>query len=354
MLDRANLAAVDTRTRRGDGLGRAHGRRGRRRRAHGERAASPWVAMSSRSERCAGTGLAALTADGSASPTGARRSAGRSGRSRRTAPRSGVRRRPILARREPDAAKPRHDRPREPRAWRPGGPTVNSGVWAIAPSGDGADRLPRRRVHDRRRQGTAAARGARRRGRRAPAVGAPGASAVVRSLVAGAREELWVGGPVHDDRRRATPRRRRGRDRERTRDGWEATANGNVEAVVTVGEVVYVAGPFTAIGGRSRKHLAALDAADGSATRWDPAPDDVVRAIAVGADGDAARRGRRLHASEVAAATSAAFDLATGFVTDWRPVRRSRGSPSRSGRRARSSSEARAQLAVFRWPPPPL
>ena len=59
----------------------------------------------------------------------------------------------------------------------------------------------------------------------------------------------------------------------------DATSNGNVEALAIVGETVYVAGSFTAIGGRSRKRLAALDAADCAATRWDPAPDDVVRAL---------------------------------------------------------------------------
>jgi hypothetical protein len=82
----------------------------------------------------------------------------------------------------------------------------------------------------------------------------------------------------------------------------------------------HVAGPFTSIGGRSRKHLGALDAVDGTATRWDPAPDDVVRALLPAPDGtqlvvagdfERVGGGRRDVAS---------FELASGYVTDWRPV----------------------------------
>jgi hypothetical protein len=134
--------------------------------------------------------------------------------------------------------------------------------------------------------------------------------------------------------------------------GWDAAANGNVEAVVTVGEVVYVAGPFTAIGGRSRKHLAALDAADGAATRWDPTPDDVVRAMAVAPDaaqlvvtGDFERvgGGRR---------DVGAFELATGLVTDWRPVAPFSGQALAFGEGGVLFVGGDGALAAFRWPPP--
>ena len=200
----------------------------------------------------------------------------------------------------------------------PWGPNANSGVWAIAPSADGETAYLGGAF-------TTIDAKARRRLAAVRAVDgvllpwASGASAVVRSLSLGA-EELWVGGQfttiggeprrgvaaVELDTGRAT--------------GWEATANGNVEAVVQVGEVVYVAGPFTAIGGRSRKHLAALDAVDGSATRWDPAPDDVVRAIAVTADGAQMVIGGDFERVGGGRRDVASFDLATGFVSDWRPI----------------------------------
>ena len=180
-----------------------------------------------------------------------------------------------------------------------------------------------------------------------------GASAVVRSLSWSA-EELWVGGQfttIGGEPRRGVAAVEIASGRA---TGWEATSNGNVDAVVTVGETVYVAGPFTAIGGRSRKHLAALDATDGSAARWDPAPDDVVRAIVAAPEGS--------HLVMVGDFTKvgggrrdvAAFDLATGFVTDWRPTAPFSGLALAFGESGTLFVGGEGALAVFAWPPPVL
>ena len=122
------------------------------------------------------------------------------------------------------------------RGVAPWGPVVNSGVWAIAPSGDGAtvylggafttvDGKARRRL----------AALAARDGSLLP--WSSGASAVVRSLSWGA-EELWVGGQfttIGGEPRRGVAAVEIASGRA---TGWEATSNGNVDAVVTVGETV--------------------------------------------------------------------------------------------------------------------
>jgi len=51
---------------------------------------------------------------------------------------------------------------------------------------------------------------------------------------------------------------------------------------VAAGGTVYAGGSFTAIGGQPRNRLAALDAATGTATAWDPNVDDSVYGLATG------------------------------------------------------------------------
>ena len=166
-------------------------------------------------------------------------------------------------------------------------------------------------------------------------------------------EELWVGGQftsIGGEQRRgvasveiATARRRR--------VGMPA-ANGNVESLAVIGETVYVAGPFTAIGGRSRKHLARTGCGDGAATRWDPAPDDVVRALAVAPDGaqlvvagDFERVGGGTTRRRVVRTREAAI------VTDWRPVAPFSGLALAFGEAGMVFVGGEGALAVFRWPP---
>ena len=68
-----------------------------------------------------------------------------------------------------------------------------------------------------------------------------------------------------------------------TASTWDANSNGEVNALVVSGQVVYAGGHFTTIGGQTRNSIAALNAASGSATSWDPdagAPSNVL-ALAV-------------------------------------------------------------------------
>src|SRR4051794_37243672 len=98
---------------------------------------------------------------------------------------------------------------------------------------------------------------------------------------------------------------------------WDVGADGDVDALTVVGDRIYVGGGFSTIGGKSREYLASVNAGDGTATAWDPAPDDVVRSIAVSPDrarlvvvGDFQQfGGRERDVGE--------FDLATGVATEW-------------------------------------
>jgi hypothetical protein len=99
---------------------------------------------------------------------------------------------------------------------------------------------------------------------------------------------------------------------------WNPHPDGEVRAVVLTGSTVYVAGSFDSMGGQPRNSLAALDATTGSATTWAPDLDGDVRALAVsgstvyvGGSSDliSGRPRSRL----------AALDTTTGSVTDWNP-----------------------------------
>jgi len=51
---------------------------------------------------------------------------------------------------------------------------------------------------------------------------------------------------------------------------WNPNPNSEVRALLVSGQLVYVGGYFTTIGGQTRNKIAALNASDGSATAWDP------------------------------------------------------------------------------------
>jgi len=231
-------------------------------------------------------------------------------------------------------------------AW---GPTVNSGVWAIAPAGDVAtvyvggafttvDGKPRRRL------------AALQAGDGALLPWNIGASAVVRALSWNG-DDLWVGGQftsIGDEQRRGIAAVEIAGAQT---SGWDAAANGNVESLAVIGETVYVAGPFTSIGGRSRKHLGALDAVDGTATRWDPAPDDVVRALLPAPDGTQLVVAGDFERIGGGRRDVASFELASGYVTDWRPVAPFSGLALAFGDAGTVFVAGEGAIAVFRWPP---
>ena len=102
--------------------------------------------------------------------------------------------------------------------------------------------------------------------------------------------------------------------------GWDAGGNGNVFTLALAGDAIYVGGRFTSIGGSSRKSIAALDIGDGSALRWDVSPDDDVDVIGIVPDGTEMIVGGDFTKIAGGRRDLAAFDLSTGFLTDWRPI----------------------------------
>src|SRR5450756_1999771 len=61
---------------------------------------------------------------------------------------------------------------------------------------------------------------------------------------------------------------------------WNPNANGAVYALAVSGTTVYAGGWFTSVGRQSRNYIAALDAS-GNATSWNPNADSYVLALAV-------------------------------------------------------------------------
>ena len=106
---------------------------------------------------------------------------------------------------------------------------------------------------------------------------------------------------------------------------WNPNASGGegpgVYTLAVSGSIVYVGGYFSSIGGQTRQNLAALDAATGNATAWNPNPSgDVpyVRALAV--SGSIVYVGG--YFSSIGGQTRqglAALDAATGNATAWNP-----------------------------------
>ena len=108
---------------------------------------------------------------------------------------------------------------------------------------------------------------------------------------------------------------------------WNPGANGSVSALAVSASTIYVGGTFTTIGGQSRYRMAALDAATGSATAWNPNPasefpgfdpDPVLRTFTVS--------GSVVYVSGAFASVGgqprdglAALDAASGSATAWNP-----------------------------------
>lgn len=109
---------------------------------------------------------------------------------------------------------------------------------------------------------------------------------------------------------------------------WNPDANGAndtffcghpvVKSIVVNGNTVYAGGLFTSIGGQGRCCIAAIDAASGAATAWDPHAGGVVSCLAVGstkiyAGGSVCSIGGKSRNC------IASLDAATGTATDWDP-----------------------------------
>jgi len=99
---------------------------------------------------------------------------------------------------------------------------------------------------------------------------------------------------------------------------WNPSTNGTVSAIAVSGSTVYVGGNFTSMGGQPRNNIAALSAATGGATTWNPNANSGVRAFAISGStvyvgGDFTRIGGK------ARNYIAALDAATGAATSWNP-----------------------------------
>ncbi len=93
---------------------------------------------------------------------------------------------------------------------------------------------------------------------------------------------------------------------------------GVVHALAVSGSTVFAGGGFTSIGGQPRSYLAALDAASGAATAWDPDVSGVVEALAVSGS-TVFVGGSFTLLGGVRRSDLAAIDLATGMPTAWDP-----------------------------------
>ncbi len=63
--------------------------------------------------------------------------------------------------------------------------------------------------------------------------------------------------------------------------GWDPNANGHVSSIAVSGATVYIGGGFTSVGGQLRSKIAALNAATGAAPTWDPGANNWVTALDV-------------------------------------------------------------------------
>jgi outer membrane protein assembly factor BamB len=92
-----------------------------------------------------------------------------------------------------------------------------------------------------------------------------------------------------------------------------------VGALCVVGDTVYVGGYFTAVNGRRRRNLAAVNARTGRVRAWNPRPNRAVYALAV-ASGRIYVGGFFTRIGSVRRRSLAAFDAATGALHAWNPT----------------------------------
>ena len=105
---------------------------------------------------------------------------------------------------------------------------------------------------------------------------------------------------------------------------WNPNAAGvlfaetHVQVLAVSGSIIYAGGDFTTIGGQPRNGIAALDAASGTATSWNPNPNERTWALAVS--------GSTIYAGGVFTTIGgqarnyiAALDSGTGSATSWNP-----------------------------------
>jgi hypothetical protein len=100
--------------------------------------------------------------------------------------------------------------------------------------------------------------------------------------------------------------------------GWTSFPGNNLNALAVSGTTVYAGGFFTTIGGQSRNCLAALDATTGLATSWNPNPLGTLSALTV-SGGTLYAGGDFTSIGMIGRHYAAAWNTSTGFLTSWNP-----------------------------------
>jgi len=96
------------------------------------------------------------------------------------------------------------------------------------------------------------------------------------------------------------------------------TAGNTINSMLVNAGLIYVGGKFTSVGGQTRNNIAAVDAATGLATTWNPNASSTVNVVALS--------GQNIYIggafTQVNATTRnhiAAIDVSTGLITSWNP-----------------------------------
>ncbi len=106
---------------------------------------------------------------------------------------------------------------------------------------------------------------------------------------------------------------------------WDPNASGDhayVNTLAVSGSNVYVGGSFITIGGQSRSNIAAIDITTGLATDWDPnaSSDDYASVSTLAVSGSNVYVGGHFTAiGGKSRSNIAAIDISTGLATDWNP-----------------------------------
>ena len=112
-----------------------------------------------------------------------------------------------------------------------------------------------------------------------------------------------------------------------TATAWNPSANGEVDALSVNGSTVYAGGAFTSIGGQPRSDIAALDATSGAATAWNPNASGIfpvfgpyTHVCALSVSGSTVYAGGAFTSiGGQGRAYIAALDAASGEATAWNP-----------------------------------
>ncbi len=103
-----------------------------------------------------------------------------------------------------------------------------------------------------------------------------------------------------------------------TYSGPNPYTTAEVSAIAVKGNTVYVGGQITAVGGKARKNIAAIDAASGQVTSWDPSANSLVNVIII--DGNSVYAGG--YFSVIGGQNRngiASLNATSGAATEWNP-----------------------------------